>query len=385
MRNRNPDPPIAPRAFVQLDAEALQNNYRAIRELIPGQAILPMVKADAYGHGAVWGAGLLLGMPDLYAFGVATLEEGAELRTGLGPRARKTKIVIFSGPAPWSEEKGQFCERFGLTPAISTDQDWVQFLRGDWPSRIRYELKFNTGMNRLGLSLSQASQIARALRDQPSEHHPDGIFSHLAMSEDTEARLSLSQRERFAALKGELGPAFPAAQFHLANSGGIWNQKHWRLSGLTDAVRPGLSLYGIPPWPGAPARGIRPVMTFFAAVAATRRLKPGESMGYGGAYRVPTQAEGAVDVAILSVGYADGIFRSLSDRGQVWLNDRKTSFLGRVSMDLCAVGASPSTRPGDLAEIIGPRIDLWQQAKDAGTIPYELLTSLSTRVKRVEG
>src|SRR6185436_4852394 len=111
------------------------------------------------------------------------------------------------------------------------------------------------GMNRLGIPAAMAASIARAIRAMPSGSQPQGIFSHLAMSEEPDARLSAVQRERFAALRAELAPAAPAAHFHLGNSGAVWNRKHWGLDGLTDVVRPGLSLYGVPHWAGAPARG----------------------------------------------------------------------------------------------------------------------------------
>ena len=386
-RNENLDPEneIAPRSWVELDAKALLGNYKAIQALVPGQAVLPMIKANAYGHGVAWAAANLSALDGLYGFGVATLEEGAELRKALGARARQTKIVVFSGTTPWSDEKGQFCERNGLTPVIAGDEDWKEFVRGEWPKRIAYELKFNTGMNRLGLSMPMTRQIIRALKDQPTEAHPSGIFSHLAMSEGPESRLSQQQLERFVAIKSELGPVFPSAQFHLANSGGIWNQKRWGLQGLTDAVRPGLALYGIPPWPEAPVRGLFPVITFKAAVVAIHALKPGESIGYGASYKVPVKATEPVYAAVLAAGYADGVKRMLSNQGYAWLGGKATRFLGMVSMDLCAVGATSSTKVGDMAELLGPHVDIWAQSRAAGTIPYELLTSLSARVKRTHG
>ena len=179
---------IPPRAFLELDARALQNNYKAIQSLVPEQAILPMVKADAYGHGVEWVAGLLNGFQNLYGFGVATLEEGAELRQALGMRARRTKIIVFSGATPWSEEKGQLCEQYGLTPVIASDSDWNSFARGGWPERLAYELKFNTGMNRLGMSPAMARNVVRSLQNKPASAHPEGVISHLAMSEVPESR-----------------------------------------------------------------------------------------------------------------------------------------------------------------------------------------------------
>jgi alanine racemase len=205
------------------------------------------------------------------------------------------------------------------------------------------------------------------------------------MSELPESRLSQSQLERFVALKSELSGAFPSARFHLANSGGIWNAKRWSLRGLTDCVRPGLALYGIPPWADAPTRGLVPVMTYQATVVAVHQLRPGDSIGYGATFTAPGKGgKGGEPVyaAILGAGYADGVKRALSNQGYAWLGGRSTRFLGMVSMDLCAVGAFASTRVGEQVELLGPHVDPWAQARAAGTIPYELLTSLSVRVQR---
>jgi alanine racemase len=360
----------------------LVNNYKAIQALAPEQAMLPMIKANAYGHGVEWVAGLLTGFANLYGFGVATLEEGAELRQALGVRNRRVRIIVFSGCAAWSEGKGQYCERHGLTPVIAGDADWQAFVRGGWTDRLPYELKFNTGMNRLGLSLSMARTIVSSLKNRSPESQPAGVLTHLAMSELPDSKLSQLQLERFVALKSELAGAFPSAHFHLANSGAIWNAKRWGLKGLTDVVRPGLALYGVPPWSGAPARGLAPVMTYTAGVLAVHALKAGESLGYGASFKVPSKATEPVQVAILAAGYADGVKRMFSNQGYAWLGGRETRFLGMVSMDLSAVGAFASTRVGDRVELIGPHVDPWTQARSAGTIPYELLTSVSARVQR---
>lgn len=372
------------RVIARLDGSALANNYRVVQSLIPEQAVLPMIKANGYGHGSVWAARELLGLPGLYGMGVATFEEAVELRKGLGPAARKLRIIVFAGAAPWTEVKGQLCEKYGLTPVIATDSDWQAFLKNNWPGRLSYELKFNTGMNRLGLSLNRAPAVAKALRGQRSSLHPDGILSHLAMAESPDSRLSRAQLDRFSWLRRELSAAFPSAQFHLANSAGVWNARVLGLPGLTDIVRPGLSLYGVPPWKGAPARGLLPVMTLEAQVIHVHRLKAGESVGYGGTFTIKDDDDARPgNVAVLAGGYADGISRALSNRGQAFIHGRLMRFAGNVSMDLSAVTCPEGTRRGEWAQLLGPEIDPWVQAMAAGTIPYELLTSVASRVKRV--
>ena len=240
-----------PRVSVEISASHLRANYRAIQDLVPGQDLIPMIKANAYGHGAAWAAKTLAELPGLYGLGAASLEEGAEIRAAMGLKRRKTSILVFSGAALWSEEKGNYCLRHGLTPVISSDEDWTAFQRQGWTARLPYELKFNTGMNRLGLSLSQLQVVRKSLLKLPENQRPSGILSHMAMAEDPEARLSLDQISRFRSIAAELKPVLPAARFHLANSAMIWNAKHYGLDGLTDVVRPGISLYGVPPWAGA--------------------------------------------------------------------------------------------------------------------------------------
>src|SRR4051794_17478430 len=115
------EPEIPPRSIIELNADALQQNYRVIQSLVPDQFILPMLKANAYGHGAEWAGRLLARLPGLYGFGVATLEEGKSLREGLGLRERKAIILVLSDSTPWNEELGQLYEYYGLTPILSSE------------------------------------------------------------------------------------------------------------------------------------------------------------------------------------------------------------------------------------------------------------------------
>jgi len=377
--------PEAARVVAEMSTQALRANYQAIAKQVDGLDLLPMVKANAYGHGAVWAARTLLNLSQLYALGVATLQEALELRNGLGQSGRRTRIIVFSECADWNENKGQFCEQYAITPVIASEEDWTSFVRGGWNERLSYELKFNTGMNRLGIPVSLAGRLARFFEKLPVNAHPDGIFSHLAMAETPESHLSRQQREKFLALRTELASAVPAARFHLGNSAAIWKEKNWSLKECTDVVRPGLSLYGVLPWAGAPARGIVPVMTLKSRVISSHRLKPGETVGYGGRYKVGPKSQ---VIAVVAAGYADGIHRTLSGTdsapgGYVWLRGREQRILGAVSMDMCTVSSSPEVQVGDWVEFLGPSVDAWAQAARAGTIPYELLTSVSGRVQRV--
>lgn len=368
-----------------LSTKALHRNYHAIAELSGDQAILPMIKADAYGHGAIWAARTLANSPNLYGFGTASLEEAREVREGLGAKGRKIRVLSLSGAMNWNEEKGQYCERFGITPTISSEEDWKRFLKGKWPERLKYHLKFNTGMNRLGLSPGLSQQIVSQLKDKPGEWRPEGVATHMACAEDPKHPLTKRQIESFKTLTGSVKSAWTDTLFHLANSASIWNSRHLGLERWTDIVRPGISLYGVPPWAGAPIRGLTSVMELRYAVAARRTLKPGESIGYGAHFRLKG-SESPLEVAILSAGYADGLHRmnsGLADSGgRCLLGGKLRRFLGIVSMDLSAVECDASTAVGEWVQILGEGLDPWTQAKAAGTIPYELLTSLSRRVRK---
>jgi alanine racemase len=150
---------LSDRALAHLDSRALIHNYKTIARLTPKHRLLPMLKANAYGHDAVWAARTLLTQPRLAGYGVATLEEGAELRSALGAKGRKLPLLVFSGASLWNEEKGRFCVKYALTPVLSLREDWKVFLKKGWAKKLDYQLKFNTGMNRLGLTMEDASEI----------------------------------------------------------------------------------------------------------------------------------------------------------------------------------------------------------------------------------
>lgn len=339
-----------------------------------------MVKANAYGHGVEWVADQLIDQPKLHGFGVATLEEGVLLRKHIERtkprRLADTRIIVFSGATPWTEDKGRLCERFHLTPVLTSDADWAAFLRHNGPQRLPYELKFNTGMNRLGLSLDRLDAVLRQLRARPRDEWPEGVLSHLALGESPTHATSRRQLENFRTLHHAFKAAHPRTRLHLGNSAGIWNASAWKLKDLTDCVRPGLALYGVRPLEDTPAPGLTPVLTLKARVVLIRTLQPGETLGYGARFKVGRN-DAPKRIAILGAGYADGLHRVASFDGHIWLRGKACRFLGVISMDLAAVECPPGAQVNDWAEILGPNLDHWKLAHAAHTIPYELLTSVS--------
>lgn len=371
-----------PRSWITLDPDALKNNFRVLRNLTEGQSLLPMLKANAYGHGDVWCASTLLDEKGLEGFGIATLEEGVRLRKELGAKAAELKLLVFSGACLWSDSKGQLCEKFKLTPVLSSIQDWERFVAGGWYKRLSYELKWNTGMNRLGIPWEEKSRVReRIARDFP-DYAPVGLCSHYAESEKPDSPLTRKQTERFKAIASELSSLREKMSIHMGNSAAIWNLRKLGLHKFSDRVRPGVSIYGIPPWPKAPARALTPVMTWEALLIQTQATKRGDRIGYGGRYKV---SEAREKIGILSVGYADGLHRALSQKGQVSLNQKILPVIGTVSMDLTAVRLPKNyTDEGSLqvVELIGKKVTAWKQAELAGTIPYEIFTRIGDRVAR---
>jgi alanine racemase len=380
------------RAVARVSGAALRSNLKAIRARAPGHSVVTMIKADAYGHGAVWAARLLSSQPGVSALGVATFGEAVEVREAL-PANRTTSIIVFSGAVPWpsgsrGEELGQMCKNFDLTPVIASIEDWRSFHSGfpkkSWSMRIPFELKFNTGMNRLGIGLEDLNEVRADLVELARRGiFPRGVLSHLAVGEDAGHGCSRNQRTRFEHLVSVLSGVLPdSVDFHLANSAASLGARSWKLAGLTRRIRPGLSLYGIPPQGAAKSHGLRPVLTLEAPVILLRELAPGEPVGYGARYRTRRRER----VAVLGIGYGEGIHRAWSapkSPARVLLGGKLQPFLGPISMDMCAVGASARVNRGDWARLWGEGIDPHAQAAAAGTIPYEVLTSLTRRVQRI--
>ncbi|RYZ63554.1 MAG: hypothetical protein EOP09_17475, partial [Proteobacteria bacterium] len=159
-RRRDPEPKLPPlRSQVVLSDDALLNNYQILSEQTANSCfVLPMVKANGYGHGASFCVGVLSEAPQLYGFGVAALEEGREVRQSVRGRFRG-RVVVFSGGEPFTNEVGEYCEYFGLDPVLSSLEGLKNFLKGEWASRLTYHVKFNTGMNRLGIPMESLAVV----------------------------------------------------------------------------------------------------------------------------------------------------------------------------------------------------------------------------------
>ena len=360
---------MIPRSEIRISKAAVERNYGIISKMIPGLRLIPMVKADAYGHGAIEVSRALLRSPGLYGFGVASYLEAKRLRQGLG--REKTPIIVFSDSAFWQDQDFSFCTRLGIEPVFSEIKSLLRFQADPRSARVPFHVEVNTGMNRLGIPVESLPLL---------KAYPRSVFTHLADADRPGSALTIRQMKSFDEVSARIRGAFPRALLHFANSSTIWNRSRFPALKSMDLARPGLSLYGIRPFEDARDFGLKRVMTFKARVLNRIHLEMGDQVGYGGSYRC-RKASGEW-LAILGAGYADGIFRSLGNQGVAYFGSRKLRFRGRVSMDLAAIEGHSKLEVGDEVEIWGDRVDPYEQAALAGTIPYELTTRIGPRVER---
>jgi alanine racemase len=364
----------------RIDLNALKSNYRRIVEYLASHppALPPrpiaVVKANAYGHGAGQVARALEDAgADLLA--CADIEEGAALREA-GVRA---EILVF-GALSVSDLDGLFDCR--LTPTISTPgaARAVQAVAARYKQRLRYHLKIDTGMNRLGFRSDNLRRtLPELLRSRNLEL--DAVYTHFATADDPESALFGEQRLRFerALLEVEDLGAQPRYR-HAANSAALLRDSRvW-----FDRVRPGLLLYGIVPPPLASVLPLVPVMMLTSRVVAVKGIRAGDVVGYGGRFT----ATAPTTIAIIPAGYADGLDLRMAGRGAVLIRGRRAPVVGAVSMDMLAADVTGlDVTPGDEVVIIGAqgedRIDVREMAATIGTIPWEIVCRIGARIQRI--
>jgi alanine racemase len=354
------------RAIVDLDA--IRHNVRTLKP--EGVELMAVVKADAYGHGAtpVARAALEAGATWL---GVALVEEGLALRMA----GVEAPILVLS-EAPDGAEAVALAHR--LTPSVYTREGLARLAMAA-PGRIGVHVKVDTGMHRVGVWPPEDTLgFVREVRSAGLE--VEGIFTHLASSEDDEVTTKL-QLERFDAVVGSVRAAGVALRYvHAANSGGLLRHPEAHL----DLVRPGIAIYGIPPAPGVGEdAGLRPALSWRTAVASTRRLEAGERLSYGHRYELERPGW----VATVPLGYADGYPRRAWSSAEVLLGGRRRRIAGTVTMDQLMID-SGDDRPaaGDEVVVLGRQgneeITAWELADHAGTVGYEIVTRIGSRVPR---
>ena len=337
-------------ARLTVDLDALAANYRTL-EAVSGVAVHPVVKADAYGLGAIEVARCLM-REGARTFFVARASEGEALRAVLGAAP---DVYVLDGCAPGRAAR---LIAAGLKPVLNAPEQAAEWrAAGGGPCG----LQIDTGMNRLGFRPEDAPEPFDGL---------DLVLSHLACADAPSHPMNRLQREAFAAITAR----YPGVLRSFANSGGCFLGPDFGF----DAVRPGICLYGGGP-EGHPDARIRPVVTFSADVLQVREVRAGESVGYSRGFVADRPAR----IATVAAGYADGVLRSNSPEGQAVAAGTLRPIVGRVSMDVLAVDVTGlDVRVGDEVELFGAHRLLDDAAAAAGTVAWELLTSVGARVPR---
>lgn len=353
---RTPFTPDTSRAWVDVDLDAIVRNARTYSERV-GVPLLAMVKADAYGLGAVPVARALTPI-DPWGFGVATVDEARELHVN----GISHPIVVFTPATPVLFE---YLRKVAARPSIG-DVDTIQA----WVSSTKspFHIEIDTGMSRCGLRWNDAAALGAARNLLANAPGWEGAFTHLHSAAHDPSATAI-QWARLAAALDALGRRPPLV--HAANSAaGAYGGAY-----CGDLARPGIHLYG------GRVAGLDAVSVaaLRARVVAVRRLAAGDTVSYDATWQTPQPTT----VATLGIGYADGVPRRLSNGGAVELCGRRLRIIGRVTMDHVMVDAGDlPVAIGDVATVFGGMVSLDEQAALAGTIGYELLTSLGDRIPR---
>jgi alanine racemase len=360
-----------------IDLDALRWNFRQIRSKVgPGVKVLSMVKANGYGHGAPAVAKALAAEGN-DAFGVATLEEGVELRQA----GIQAPILVLAGAYP--DQVDQFFDN-RLTPvihALENAKELDRAARGR-NKTFNVHLKVDTGMGRIGFLAAEIDSWLPKIKDFKALKI-EGVFSHFSHAESVEGGYTRQQLRLFQGVVDRLHDAGIAPSLvHLANSAATITLP----AAYFDMVRPGLMLYGVYPSPTMASQiSLKPVLSWKTRILQLKKVSAGSSISYGQTF--VTKRESLI--ATLPMGYADGYPRLLSNRGEVLVGGKRAPVAGRVCMDLTMIDVTDieKIQPGDEVVLLGRQGDAEISADEmaawANTISYEILTSISNRVPRI--
>ena len=360
----------------EVDLAALRKNADLLQAQVgPGVGLLAVVKADAYGHGALACARAL--ERKVFGFAVSLVEEGIELRRG-GVEAPILVLGSFYGLSH------RDVVAYRLTPVVGDEADLERFARAaeefaqsrNQPMKpLGIHLKVDTGMSRLGVTPDRLDAFLTRLR-QTSAVELTGLCTHLAEADGEDPAPTEAQLRQFAAARKQLLDAgFRPTLTHVANSAGTARFAEARF----DLVRPGLALYS----PNGFTAGLQPVLALKSRIVALREVPAGTRVSYSGLYRTAEPAR----IATVPIGYADGYSRRLSGQAQVLVGGQRRPVLGAITMDMCMVSVDDETRLGDEVVLLGAqgqaRISVGELARWGGTIEWEVFTSISKRVPRI--
>ncbi len=354
-----------------VDRAAIADNYRSLKAAFLEKAVAAVVKADGYGLGAEEVVPALV-KAGARSFFVAQLDEALKLRPLLDRCHPAIALYVLNGLMPGSETLFADNTILPVLNSLGEIAAWGAFARRR-ETALPAAVHLDSGMCRLGLPPYEVER----LRADPGALEgivPTCILSHLACAEDADDPMNARQ---LAYLRQAL-TALPRTPVSFCNSSGIFLGRDYHF----DLGRPGVALYGGNPTPAAP-NPMRPVVRLLARILQIRAIDAPQTVGYGATHR----ATGPARIATVAAGYADGYLRSISSRGHAWVAGHRVPVVGRVSMDLLALDvtevAAEAVRPGDWAELLNAEQTVDALAAEAGTISYEILTSLGARYHRV--
>jgi alanine racemase len=360
------------RVWAEIDLDALAHNVRILKSQANGAALLAVVKANAYGHGAVAMARAAVAA-SADRLGVICVDEGEQLR-----RAGITAPILVMGHTP-AEEARRLVD-LSLTPSVVSREVALALARvaSERGIEVAVHLKVDTGLNRYGLPPSEAADLGRWLRDLAGVQ-VEGLFTHFASADEGDKSHTLEQHRLFLSVAEQLDWV-PIR--HVSNTATLLDMPDMSL----EMVRPGLGIYGC--YPSAQVNRslpLRPALSLKSRVARLTSLAPGESVSYGRIWRASRPSL----IGLVLCGYADGLPRALSNRGSVLVRGQRAPIVGRVCMDMCMVDLSdiPDVAVDDEVVIIGRQgeeeISADEVAELCGTISYEILCGISARVSRL--
>ena len=370
---------VLKRTWADISLDNLEHNYRTLREHVgKGPRFLGVVKADSYGHGAVQVSRTLEELGAEY-LAVSNLEEAIQLRRG---GVGLPVLILGYTPPEYAPDEAAMSitqEVHGLQYA----KDLNKALEGTG-RKLTVHLKIDTGMTRLGFFADQPEQTLSALVEvaQLPNLYIEGVFMHFCVSDSKkpeDVAFTKLQHERFVNMLDLMKSKGIEPEIrHCCNSGATILCPEYAM----DMIRPGVATYGFHPSPDTVGEiDLRPMMSLHTSIAQIRTIAAGKSISYGRTYTTPEDKL----VAVLPIGYADGLSRLLSNRVTFRICGKEAPVVGRICMDMCMIDLTdlPEVDVGDEIEIFGPENPVERLADLAGTIPYELTCAVSKRVPRV--
>jgi alanine racemase len=381
--------PVGRPTWAEIDLQALTENYRTLCSLVPPAAtniatdssalyprIIPVIKADAYGHGAIQIASAVAGGADVRLFSVGIVEEGVALR-----QAGINQEILVLGTTWRGLESLALHHRLTLALDSVKSMECLDAAAKNMDVSSCIHIKVDTGMGRLGIRWDAIEPLLDGLR-QLKHLSLKGVFSHLSSADEQDPEYTLEQKRRFEhALSAIRKAGFTPGEIHFANSAGLLYHESFRQW----SARTGIALYGYAPDPQKSPIKLRPVLSLKTKIGPIRQVREGESIGYSRKFTAPRTTR----YTTLPVGYADGLRRSLAGHSRVIIRNGWAEVIGAISMDMITVDLTdrPDVREGEEVILLGSttecRITASEWADTLGTIPYEILCGIASRVPRI--